>query len=428
MTGWKESGDLTPRDGGCERGSGSRPAWPPAWAPLPHTPGWWAVLAARVCLVLGPSERAVWAPGQQGCIGSRISDRASCTPPEPGRCRKWGEQWLRDAGASRCRCAPGAAAGCERGGERGGRCLPPPPPSISASLPPSSAARAAGTMGCCCRLLLALLLLLPAGLGDDPIASLTPFPVVGTSAGPGSGGTSVPTAAPHQSTPLTAAGPTSNGVSPEVGGRNGSTTAMLSPASTPTNTVTAADSPSVAPSSVPPTLETVLSPWTAHSSMARGTTDSGTNPSPVGTPASFSSSSPHSSTLHSSPGTALLSPPIPTQPPALMKDVPSPGMLAMASSLAMEPTSPSVTVASPTKGMAEEGKSTPSTGVTIEEVPHALSAGSIVAITVTVIVVVVLVFGAAAYLKIRHSSYGRLLDDHDYGSWGNYNNPLYDDS
>lgn len=28
----------------------------------------------------------------------------------------------------------------------------------------------------------------------------------------------------------------------------------------------------------------------------------------------------------------------------------------------------------------------------------------------------------------RHSSYGRLLDDHDYGSWGNYNNPLYDDS
>lgn len=31
-------------------------------------------------------------------------------------------------------------------------------------------------------------------------------------------------------------------------------------------------------------------------------------------------------------------------------------------------------------------------------------------------------------LPHRHSSYGRLLDDHDYGSWGNYNNPLYDDS
>ncbi|XP_009886495.1 PREDICTED: prostate androgen-regulated mucin-like protein 1 [Charadrius vociferus] len=101
----------------------------------------------------------------------------------------------------------------------------------------------------------------------------------------------------------------------------------------------------------------------------------------------------------------------------------------MASSLAVEPTSPPETVMSPTtaEGMAT-GKTTLSTGVTMEEVPCALSAGSIVAITVTVIMVVVLVFGVAAYLKIRHSSYGRLLDDHDYGSWGNYNNPLYDDS
>ncbi|XP_062054658.1 prostate androgen-regulated mucin-like protein 1 [Lepus europaeus] len=66
--------------------------------------------------------------------------------------------------------------------------------------------------------------------------------------------------------------------------------------------------------------------------------------------------------------------------------------------------------------------------VIMREVEHALSSGSIAAITVTVIAVVLLVFGVAAYLKIRHSSYGRLLDDHDYGSWGNYNNPLYDDS
>uniref|UniRef100_A0A8D1PVV8 Prostate androgen-regulated mucin-like protein 1 n=1 Tax=Sus scrofa TaxID=9823 RepID=A0A8D1PVV8_PIG len=66
--------------------------------------------------------------------------------------------------------------------------------------------------------------------------------------------------------------------------------------------------------------------------------------------------------------------------------------------------------------------------VIMQEVEHALSSGSIAAITVTVIAVVLLVFGVAAYLKIRHSSYGRLLDDHDYGSWGNYNNPLYDDS
>ncbi|XP_010375433.1 prostate androgen-regulated mucin-like protein 1 isoform X1 [Rhinopithecus roxellana] len=62
--------------------------------------------------------------------------------------------------------------------------------------------------------------------------------------------------------------------------------------------------------------------------------------------------------------------------------------------------------------------------VIMQEVEHALSSGSIAAITVTVIAVVLLVFGVAAYLKIRHSSYGRLLDDHDYGSWGNYNNPL----
>uniref|UniRef100_A0A8I3N2E1 Prostate androgen-regulated mucin-like protein 1 n=1 Tax=Canis lupus familiaris TaxID=9615 RepID=A0A8I3N2E1_CANLF len=57
-----------------------------------------------------------------------------------------------------------------------------------------------------------------------------------------------------------------------------------------------------------------------------------------------------------------------------------------------------------------------------------LAAGSIAAVTVTVIAVLLLVLGAAAYLRIRHSSYGRLLDDQDYGSWGNYNNPLYDDS
>ncbi|XP_053120938.1 prostate androgen-regulated mucin-like protein 1 [Hemicordylus capensis] len=69
-----------------------------------------------------------------------------------------------------------------------------------------------------------------------------------------------------------------------------------------------------------------------------------------------------------------------------------------------------------------------SSGVTMQEVRRALSSGSIAAITITVIAVVLLVFGIAAFLKIRHSSYGRLLDDHDYGSWGNYNNPLYDDS
>ncbi|XP_033615194.1 prostate androgen-regulated mucin-like protein 1 [Fukomys damarensis] len=82
--------------------------------------------------------------------------------------------------------------------------------------------------------------------------------------------------------------------------------------------------------------------------------------------------------------------------------------------------------AQPGKGICGPETTTPF--LIMQEVGHALSSGSIAAITVTVIAVVVLVFGVAAYLKIRHSSYGRLLDDHDYGSWGNYNNPLYDDS
>lgn len=82
--------------------------------------------------------------------------------------------------------------------------------------------------------------------------------------------------------------------------------------------------------------------------------------------------------------------------------------------------------AEPGKVICESETTTPF--LIMQEVENALSSGSIAAITVTVIAVVLLVFGAAAYLKIRHSSYGRLLDDHDYGSWGNYNNPLYDDS
>ncbi|XP_026535674.1 prostate androgen-regulated mucin-like protein 1 [Notechis scutatus] len=74
------------------------------------------------------------------------------------------------------------------------------------------------------------------------------------------------------------------------------------------------------------------------------------------------------------------------------------------------------------------GSTSLSSEVTLQEVQQGLSSGSIAAITITVIAVVILVFGIAAFLKIRHSSYGRLFEDHDYGSWGNYNNPLYDDS
>ncbi|XP_052668979.1 prostate androgen-regulated mucin-like protein 1 [Harpia harpyja] len=301
-------------------------------------------------------------------------------------------------------------------------------------------------MGCCCRLLLALLLL-PAGLGDDstalPLAPASPpFPSEGTPAGPGSRDAAVPVPAPGQTSLPTSTGPAGDGVSSrpaEGDGRNATAAAALSPppSSVTVSTVTIAESSSVAsnPSSVPPTLETAPGLRTANTaSLARGTMDLGAAPSPTGIPASSSSSSLATSHLYSSPATVLSPTPVlmspgTTQPPTLTKDVPSLGTLAMASSLAAEPTSPPVTVTSPTAADAvATDKTTLSTGVTMEEVPRALSAGSIVAITVTVIVVVVLVFGAAAYLKIRHSSYGRLLDDHDYGSWGNYNNPLYDDS
>ncbi|XP_054058898.1 prostate androgen-regulated mucin-like protein 1 [Rissa tridactyla] len=305
-------------------------------------------------------------------------------------------------------------------------------------------------MGCCRRLLLALLLL-PAGLGNDSTASplaptSPPFPSERIPVGPGSRDADVSTPAPRQPSLSVSTGAARDGVSSglaERDGRNATPTAALSHApasinvsSTTAAAITTADSPSVAsnPSSVPPTLETAPGLRTANTAtLARGTMDLGAAASPTRIPASSSSSLP-TSDLYSSTGTVLsptpvLTNPRTTQPPTPTKEFPSLGTVAMASSLAVEPTSPPVTVTDPTTAEATAmGKTTLSTGVTMEEVPRALSAGSIVAITVTVIVVVVLVFGAAAYLKIRHSSYGRLLDDHDYGSWGNYNNPLYDDS
>uniref|UniRef100_A0A8C7A4J5 Prostate androgen-regulated mucin-like protein 1 n=1 Tax=Nothoprocta perdicaria TaxID=30464 RepID=A0A8C7A4J5_NOTPE len=96
---------------------------------------------------------------------------------------------------------------------------------------------------------------------------------------------------------------------------------------------------------------------------------------------------------------------------------------------AAEPTGASGSTAGPGREQHQRGENSPK-----KQNPHTAprppcaSAGSIVAITLTVIATVVLVFGAAAYLKMRHSSYGRLRDSHDYGSWGSYNNPLYDDS
>ncbi|KAM7053063.1 prostate androgen-regulated mucin-like protein 1 [Acridotheres tristis] len=298
-------------------------------------------------------------------------------------------------------------------------------------------------MGCCCRLLLLALLLLPAGLGDDsPESALIPirppFLWGGVPVKPDS--RDVPTPAPAQPSLPLPTGPSGDGTSSrplEGDGHNATTpVAALSPApvSVTVSSVVTSDGPSAtsSPSSVPPTLETAPALRTANTaSLARSTMDLGAASSPTGTAAPSPPSSLPTSDPRSPPGTGLSPTPVlvspgATQPPLLTKDVPSLGTLAMASSLAMEPTPPPVTVMSPTEGEATASEKT--TGVTMEEVPRALSAGSIVAITVTVIVVVVLVFGTAAYLKIRHSSYGRLLDDHDYGSWGNYNNPLYDDS
>ncbi|XP_037685909.1 prostate androgen-regulated mucin-like protein 1 [Choloepus didactylus] len=107
---------------------------------------------------------------------------------------------------------------------------------------------------------------------------------------------------------------------------------------------------------------------------------------------------------------------------------PTPTPRTTAEPVAKETTPQATVPARVTCELIDTETTTASPRVIMQEVAHALSSGSIAAITVTVIAVVLLVFGVAAYLKIRHSSYGRLLDDHDYGSWGNYNNPLYDDS
>ncbi|XP_064006478.1 prostate androgen-regulated mucin-like protein 1 [Pogoniulus pusillus] len=300
-------------------------------------------------------------------------------------------------------------------------------------------------MGCCCRLLLALLLL-PAGLGDDSTASplaptSPPFSSEGILEVPVFEDAAVPTPAPGQPLLSVSTGPAEDRMSSgplERDDHNATTTAALSPTPVPAtmSSITTAGSPRVAsnPSLVPSTSETTPDLWTANAtSSTRGTTDLGAAPSPQGIPASPSSSLP-TADLYSSPGTFLsptpvLMKPSTTQTPVLTKDVPSVGTMPVASGLATEPKFPPVTVMSSTAAEATaNSKTTLPTGVIMEEVPRALSTGSIVAITMTVIVVVVLVFGAAACLKIRHSSYGRLLDDHDYGSWGNYNNPLYDDS
>ncbi|XP_045645586.1 prostate androgen-regulated mucin-like protein 1 [Ursus americanus] len=173
------------------------------------------------------------------------------------------------------------------------------------------------------------------------------------------------------------------------------------------------------PSEAPAESPTLSSPQAPASS-----------PPPLPTSPPEVSSASSASTNHSSAETSTKPTGAPTTPESPTEEHGSahtPTSHATAEPVATE-TTPQATVPAKVTCVMIDIETTASPGVIMQEVEHALSSGSIAAITVTVIAVVLLVFGVAAYLKIRHSSYGRLLDDHDYGSWGNYNNPLYDDS
>ncbi|XP_040093012.1 prostate androgen-regulated mucin-like protein 1 [Oryx dammah] len=175
------------------------------------------------------------------------------------------------------------------------------------------------------------------------------------------------------------------------------TTGSQPPAESPTLTSPQAPASSPSPPSTSPPEVPSASISTSHSSAETST-------EPTGAPTTLEShTEEHSSTL-------------------------TPTSHASAESVPTEATPQATVPPKVTCVLIDMETTTTSPGVIMQEVEHALSSGSIAAITVTVISVVLLVFGVAAYLKIRHSSYGRLLDDHDYGSWGNYNNPLYDDS
>ncbi|GCB79915.1 hypothetical protein scyTo_0017038 [Scyliorhinus torazame] len=100
------------------------------------------------------------------------------------------------------------------------------------------------------------------------------------------------------------------------------------------------------------------------------------------------------------------------------------------SSLSTATPSASHKPSSATSGQISDVAPTSSQAITVgaEQSADSLSAGSVAAISVVGIIAVLIPLGGAIYFKLRNSAYGRLLDDQDYGSWGNYNNPLYDDS
>ncbi|XP_060043843.1 prostate androgen-regulated mucin-like protein 1 isoform X1 [Erinaceus europaeus] len=198
------------------------------------------------------------------------------------------------------------------------------------------------------------------------------------------------------------------------------------PATTKSSTLTSPQALVSSPSSLSTTPPEVASASvsTNHSSSTEANTKPTATPTMSKAPATFKAptTSKAATEEHSSghtPFTHATTEPVPT--------VTVPQTTAQTTQTIAQTTQTTLSVVVTCGKIGVEVTST-SPGVIMQEVEHALSSGSIAAITVTVIAVVLLVFGVAAYLKIRHSSYGRLLDDHDYGSWGNYNNPLYDDS
>uniref|UniRef100_A0A8C2Q9S7 Uncharacterized protein n=1 Tax=Cyprinus carpio TaxID=7962 RepID=A0A8C2Q9S7_CYPCA len=52
--------------------------------------------------------------------------------------------------------------------------------------------------------------------------------------------------------------------------------------------------------------------------------------------------------------------------------------------------------------------------------------GSVAAIVIGFLAIVLIVLGGVYYFKIRRSSYGRLLDDSEHSSVGNFLNPMFD--
>ncbi|KAF3702317.1 Prostate androgen-regulated mucin-like protein 1 -like protein [Channa argus] len=57
-----------------------------------------------------------------------------------------------------------------------------------------------------------------------------------------------------------------------------------------------------------------------------------------------------------------------------------------------------------------------------------LLAGSIAGIVCVFLICALVALGGLYYYKIRRTSYGPLLDSNDYGTLGNFSNPIYESS